>query len=163
MSLRRSAMTRRRTELRRTPFQHRVQDVAARTRKTIATRRKDTGPTAGQRRLVAERAGYCCELCGRLLHDGTQWTQFHSFHHRAARQMGGTRRPEINSPCNLLLTCGTGTTGCHGDIESNRTSSYAAGWLVKAGTDPATVKVAVHRFLFPVLLTADGGYLEVTV
>jgi len=74
--------------------------------------------------------------------------------------MGGTRRPDVNSPCNILLTCGTGNTGCHGDIESRRTGSYDAGWLVRTGFDPASVRVAIYGYVLPVFLTADGSYLE---
>jgi hypothetical protein len=62
----------------------------------------------------------------------------------------------VNSPANILLTCGTGTTGCHGMIESNRAIAYTRGWLVKRGQDPASV--ATHLHAGQVLLTADGDY-----
>lgn len=130
---------------------------------------RNTGPTPAQRALVAERAGYCCELCGIRLHDGDAWTTDHSFHHRQARGMGGTSDTGANQPSNLLLTCGTGTTGCHGFIEAHRTSAEEEGWLVRHGRNPAEVVVTVYagilassaQFTRRVLLADDGDYREV--
>lgn len=51
--------------------------------------------------------------------------------------MGGSREGWINEPANLLAICGTGTTGCHGLIESYRARSYEHGWLLRHGMDPA--------------------------
>lgn len=50
--------------------------------------------------------------------------------------MGGTRRPDANSPQNLLALCGSGTTGCHGWVESHRKDSYEAGYLLYDLDDP---------------------------
>lgn len=161
MSLRRAALTRR-TELRRTPMPRRRSELRARAVKAIS-RPKATGPTPATRNLVRERAGGCCELCGRLLHheDGG-WIADHSFHHRQPRGAGGSSRPEVNCPSNLLLVCGTGITGCHGDIEKNRDIAHVCGWLVKRPTDPATVPVALFRPPPGVMvhLTDDGRYEE---
>lgn len=168
MTLRRTAL-KRKTELRRTPLRSRTRELKASRVRKIA-RRRDTGPTPAQRALVAERAGHSCELCPKSLHDGDAWTGEHSFHHRQARGMGSTRRPETNAAYNLLLVCGTGTTGCHGFIESHRKAAEAEGWLVRHGLDPAHVPVTVHtgrigRLLemdatIRVFLTPDGDYLE---
>lgn len=162
MSLRRSALSRR-TELhRRTPMPRGKRELKARAARTIARQRQNTGPTQRVRGLVAERASWCCELCGDELHDGWQWTAVHSFHHRQPRGAGGTTRVDINSPANLMLVCGTGTTGCHGIIESNRTTAYEMGWLVRRPTDPAEVPVAVVQFPAErVVLTATGAYEQV--
>ena len=130
---------------------------------------RNTGPTPAQRAMVAERAAYRCELCGILLHDGTTWSTEHSFHHRLPRGMGGTSSKDANNPPRLLLVCGTGTTGCHGFIESHRTSAEQEGWLVRHGLDPADVPVTVyagpyasaHTFTRRVLLTPAGDYQEV--
>lgn len=162
MSLRRTALTRR-TELRRTPMPRNNRAAKARAVRTVA-RQRDTGPSAVVRRLVAERAGWCCETCGQLLWTpDLGWFTPHSFHHRRARGMGGSTAADTNSPANLLLLCGTGTTGCHGWIESNRTKALDRGWLVLQGQDPASVCV-----VFPsmqgrqvVLLDHDGHYVEV--
>jgi hypothetical protein len=53
--------------------------------------------------------------------------------------MGGSSRPEINDVVNLALLCGTGTTGCHGYVESHRKIAYQMGWLVYSWDDPRTV------------------------
>lgn len=182
--LRRTALARRTAlrpggSLRRTPSTAR----AAQVKKTVtrqqqatvdaaARRRVDTGPTAVQRRAVAERAGYRCELCPQLLGypAGARivWTAAHSFHHRRPRAMGGTSRVEANEPPNLLLLCGSGVTGCHGRAETNRQLALALGWLVPQALDPAQVPVSVARrdghgwSTVPVLLTPDGRYEELT-
>lgn len=125
-------------------------------------RPKDTGPSPATRRLVLDRAQGCCELCGRLLHDGTTWIGAHSVHHRQPRGMGGTTRPDANAVWVLLLLCGSATTpdGCHTYVETNRTEALANGWLVPQAGEPATVlvHVQVSGHLTPVLLTADGTY-----
>lgn len=55
--------------------------------------------------------------------------------------MGGTKDPAANYTSNLLLLCGTGSTGCHGHIESHRTEAYDHGWLVRHGHRPSQVPV----------------------
>lgn len=162
MTLRRTPMTRKTPMARGSkPMPRRKRERAARVKATIR-RQRDTGPTPAQRSVVAERAGYRCELCGRSLHADGTWITSHSFHHRQARGAGGTRRPEANAAYNLLLTCGTGNTGCHGDIESNRRRAEFAGWLVRHGIDPADVpvEVAAGPWRVLVLLTASGDYAE---
>lgn len=131
---------------------------------------RDTGPTPAQRALVAERSGYCCEVCGLLLHDGQSWLADHSFHHRQARGMGSSKRPETNAAYNLLLLCGSGDSRCHGYIEAHRRAAEAEGWLVRHGQDPAAVPVTVHAGpigallgleTVRVILTEDGDYQDV--
>lgn len=124
-------------------------------------RRRDTGPSSGQRALVTDRAGWCCEICGRRLgHHDTGWTHAHSHHHRQPRALGGSSRPEANAAYNLLLLCGTGTTGCHGQVEADREHAEELGWLVRHGLDPAEVPVYVTGY-GAVLLTPDGRYAPV--
>lgn len=170
MSLHRSGIARKSQLVRAKPLPRAKRERAARVKAT-AVRRRDTGPTPAQRALVAERAGYCCELCPTVLHDGDGWIADHSFHHRQARGMGSSRRPETNAAYNLLLLCGSATTpgGCHEFVEKHRTAAEAEGWLVRHGQDPAEVPVtlyagarlgvdaATHR----VLLTAGGECQEV--
>lgn len=159
MTLRRTALTRQ-TQLRRTPMPRRKR--ALNTRKVAtSSRRRGTGPSTRTKQLVADRAGYCCEICGLSLHDGTYWAEPHSFHHRRPRGMGGTRDQASNTPANLLLLCGTGTTGCHGRIERDRSTAYVFGWLVTQGTDPVLTPVWVwRRGERPVRLTVTGEYEE---
>lgn len=173
MSLRRTALSRkaelkRGAALRRTPLA-RKRALRARSVKAAKAAR-DTGPSVETRRLVLDRAAGCCELCQRLLHDGQAWLGPHAIHHRRARGMGSTVRPETNYPSNLLLLCGTGNdSGCHGMVESNRAQSYALGWLVRQTDDPATVPVLFPEAVIAglrlparvVLLTEDGQYEEV--
>jgi len=175
VSLRRTALARKTqlqrgaSQLRRTPLA-RSREQRARPA-TSTSRSRDTGPTPATRALVLDRAAGCCELCGRILHDGYAWLEEHSFHHRQPRGMGGTSNDAANSPSNLLLLCGSATTkdGCHAFVESHRRSAEGEGWLVRRPTDPATVPVTVFAggdadlattFTRRVLLTDEGTYLE---
>ena len=109
-----------------------------------------TGPSPQVRHMALLRALYRCERC--LLPLSSQW----SLHHRRPRRMGGTRRPDANAPQNLLVLCGSGTTGCHGWLESNRTEAYQTGYLLYDLDDPL-----IHAYLDGDgdwwLLTEDGG------
>ncbi len=117
--------------------------------------RRNTGPSSEVVSLVLDRAHYSCEVCSMGLGEqrGVDW----SAHHRRPRQMGGTNWPGINLPSNILIVCGSGTTGCHGVVESHRTRSVAGGWLVLSCTDPAEVTVLIcrDRWLY---LGNDGAY-----
>jgi hypothetical protein len=84
------------------------------------------------RESVAERSALTCELCYRPLYG-----QQVSLHHRRPRRMGGTRRIDTNRPSNLLLLCGSGTTGCHGWVESYRTEAHEWGVLLHDREAPA--------------------------
>lgn len=103
--------------------------------------RRNTGPTAETRQLVLERDGYSCVRCGIPIsgEPGIGW----SIQHRIPRGMGGSKDPRLNLPSNLILLDGSGTTGCHGDVESNRTAARAFGYLVSRPLDPAEVPVTV--------------------
>lgn len=101
-----------------------------------------TGVTARVRETVLGRDGHRCVSCGKSI-IGIPY----SVHHRMPRGMGGTRNPEVNLPANLLLLCGSGTTGCHGWLESHREKAKEWGYLIRRGTaSPA----------FEPVLTADG-------
>lgn len=82
------------------------------------------------RAAVLERDDHCCLRCGRNVEQVA-----HSVHHRYARKMGGTTDPRINDVRNLVLLCGTGTTGCHGWVESHRRQAGADGWILLHITD----------------------------
>lgn len=64
-------------------------------------------------------------------------------HHRLPRGMGGSNskagRARTERASNLVVLCGSGTTGCHGWVEANRHAAYLSGWLVHREDDPATV------------------------
>lgn len=114
------------------PLRRSVRPVAG-TKARSDTRQRDTGPDAATRALVARRCGECCEVCGVSLRDMVA-----SLHHRLPRRMGGTVNPAVNSAANLLYVCGSGTTGCHGLIESQRATSYLMGLLLRDGQDPCS-------------------------
>lgn len=84
------------------------------------------------RKAVITRSVNRCEVCGA---PGT------NTHHRRPRGLGGSKDPATNLPGNLLRVCGSGTTGCHHEIESHRAQSYALGLLVHQGHDPSRVPV----------------------
>lgn len=89
---------------------------------------KSTGPTTKTRQSVIDRSGGWCEACNRAAPM--------SIHHRMPRKMGGTSIEWINKSENLLALCGSGVTGCHGRIESNRAVSYDRGLLLRVGMNP---------------------------
>lgn len=71
------------------------------------------------RELVHERSdGWCEARLPGCLGRAT------NCHHVLPRSAGGTDTPD-----NLLDLCGSGTTGCHGWIEHNRTDAMALGYL----------------------------------
>jgi len=82
--------------------------------------------TEETRFVVFSRAGYRCERCFTKL-AGVFGA---SVHHRRPRMMGGSRKPELHYPANLIVLCGSGNTGCHGWVESNRDRSREHGYLI---------------------------------
>ena len=112
-------------------------------------------PTPDTVQTVITRDCGRCVRCGTTVHGvrGKAW----SIHHRRPRGMGGSKAPETNSPANLIILCGTGTTGCHGWVESHRNDAYDQGFLVPHSHDPATVPV--HHVLYGwVRLTSQGTF-----
>lgn len=98
------------------------------------------------RRLVRQRSGGICEVCG--VQRAT------NFQHRKNRSQGGRWLA-----ANGLDVCGSGTTGCHGFIHANPAKSYEAGWSVKSTGNEVTVPVKTwHGF---VTLDNEGNYLAV--
>jgi 5-methylcytosine-specific restriction endonuclease McrA len=82
------------------------------------------------RTALQERANDCCEICGELANNA---------HHRKNRSQGGE---DLLS--NLLLLCGSGTTGCHGWVTAHPAASYVHGWSVRSYDDPRSVPVSGH-------------------
>ncbi|MBB4931816.1 hypothetical protein F4561_002636 [Lipingzhangella halophila] len=113
-----------------------------------------TGPTPTVRALVSDRDGGQCARCGLLI------TREWSLHHRVPRGSGGSKRPEINSPANLLLLCGSATSpeGCHLAVESHRRDAQRTGYLITklANLDPADVPLLYHGAAW-VRLDHHGG------
>ncbi|TQN30589.1 5-methylcytosine-specific restriction protein A [Haloactinospora alba] len=101
-----------------------------------------SGPTKATRALVWERDAGRCARCG--LPITREW----SLHHRVPRGAGGSRRPELNSPANLVLLCGSATSpkGCHLAVESDRRDAQRTGYLISklVNLDPAEVPLLYH-------------------
>ena len=91
--------------------------------------RRNTNPKQKAKAIVLERSDGACERCG--------CGRATEIHHRLPRRMGGTRRPEVNEPSNLLHLCAE----CHRWIETNRREAEADGLLLKDRQDPTDVKV----------------------
>lgn len=72
--------------------------------------------------------------------------------------MGGDKRPETQLPSNLLLLCGSGTTGCHGQVHGNPGWAFDMGLLVRQNAIPAEVPVRLRAGL--VLLDDEGNYIH---
>ena len=92
-----------------------------------------TGVQPRTRQIVLERDQHTCQRCGRYVGPFGDF----SVHHRAPRGMGGSKDPAINLPANLIVLCGSGTTGCHGHVESNRREAEEQGFIVRRGLVPA--------------------------
>ncbi|QKW15327.1 HNH endonuclease [Verrucosispora sp. NA02020] len=118
-------------------------------------RLRDTGPDKGTVATVVARDFGRCARCGGPV-SGQRGVDY-SVHHRRARAMGGTVRPDTNEPQNLLLLCGSATSpdGCHHRVESSRAEAYELGFLVRQAQDPAEVPV-LHAVHGRVLLADDG-------
>jgi hypothetical protein len=99
------------------------------------------GVSRETRARVRGRDADCCQWCGRLVFD----YQDYSLQHRRARGTGGSRRPETNADGNLVLLCGSATTGCHAYVESHREEARARGFtLFQSCPVPADVPIQVE-------------------
>lgn len=77
-----------------------------------------------------------------------------SIHHRKPRGMGGSNSLDINIFPNLIVLCGTGTTGCHGWVESHREQAYEEGLLIHSGIG--------NPILTPALSGYRGSWIDLT-
>lgn len=118
------------------------------------------------RALILDRDHGTCFRCGRTV---VWWPTGdarrpetvcpYSIHHRRPRGMGGSTDPITDHPANGLTLCGTGTTGCHGWVESHRRQALADGYLLEHPQDPRTAPVrlpagdlvllAADRYVYP--------------
>lgn len=81
---------------------------------------------------VDERDQYRCVRCGRYIDGGSR-------HHRQLRRGGD------HSTANLILLCGSGTTGCHGWVHAHPLKSYEVGLMVHSWHDARDVPVLTVR------------------
>lgn len=81
------------------------------------------------RDAVLIRDEWCCQRCGLGIR-----RRDYSLQHRDPRGLGGSRKK--HTLANLVVLCGTATTGCHGDVESFRNDAKRDGWLLPDGVVP---------------------------
>ena len=119
--------------------------------------------TRAMRHLVITRDLGRCVRCGLYVCDPETFTPRHQFslQHRRARGAGGSKDPVTNSPVNLIVLCGTGTTECHGWVESHRVKAQRLGFAVAQWQDPELVPVQ-HWLHGPAFVTA-GGWVPIGV
>jgi 5-methylcytosine-specific restriction protein A len=104
--------------------------------------------------LIQQRAGECCERCGRPAPVGSGA----QCHHRLPRGMGGSADPVKGRASNGLWLC----LDCHDQVERNDPETYAAGWKVRHGQLPADVPVLlVTRYGAGLWLLDDSGNYSV--
>lgn len=91
------------------------------------------------RRMVIERAEYQCDRCGHNLIGRP-----YSCQHRRARGAGG--RKGAHTPGNLIVLCGSATTGCHDWAEhQNRAEAYRYRFAIRGEMeDPEETPVFRH-------------------
>lgn len=96
---------------------------------------------------VDQRDNYQCVICGKSL-----YTTYGSRHHR--RMRSHSNKKHVHDVANLILVCGSGTTGCHGRIHANPAQSYANGWLVHSWQNPEETPITTRE---GVLLLDNNG------
>lgn len=102
---------------------------------------------ARARRLVRDRSGGVCEVCG--------VGRATNYQHRKAR--AHCTSEELWAVSNGLDVCGQGNaTGCHGLIHQNPEGAKRNGWTVPFWADPR--RAVVYRRSERVLLDDDGGF-----
>lgn len=110
-------------------------------RSPLKQRHRDTGPDFATRLKVYERDSWCCVRCGQPAR-GERGVDY-SLQHRTKRSAGVDNRP-----CNLILLCGSGTTMCHGWVESHPTEAeHEGGWSVSRYADPASTPVLIRSLV----------------
>lgn len=105
---------------------------------------RERAPTAAVCAAVDARDEERCFRCLVPVRGGSR-------HHRQLRRFGD------HSPANLLLLCGSGTTGCHGWVHAHPAEAYRHGWLVHGWDTPAAVPVLGDRGRRWWVLTTEGG------
>lgn len=118
------------------------------------------------RHMFFEREQQSCFYCGRPLAWSLRGSMLEggwSAHHRIDRGMGGTSA--VMTMSHGLILCGTGTTGCHGDVTKAKAKAIELGLSIpRNATGPAFAPEAVRvrdksgRWW---LLTLSGRAVEV--
>lgn len=101
-----------------------------------------TQPPRSVTDLVDKRDDQRCVRCGRHIDGGSR-------HHRKLRSQGGPHAVE-----NLILLCGSGTTGCHGWTHHNVAQARMHGLIVPSWQEPDETPVLTWKGWL--LLLNDG-------
>ncbi len=99
---------------------------------------------AATRAVIRDRDQDSCVRCG--IHANAIGA---SIHHRKRRRDGG------HAWSNLVVLCGSGTTGCHGWATENPAAARADGVVVPSWDEPATTPILYRGQL--VILGDDGS------
>lgn len=117
--------------------------------------RPPRGFTEATRRLIYARDRKSCVRCGVYI-PSSPWHG--SVQHRRSRGLGGTSLPWVSLPGNGTTACGSGTTGCHGWMESEPDDAGRFGWRIdKNGLLLATAVPVLYAALGEVRLLDDFG------
>jgi hypothetical protein len=65
----------------------------------------------------------------------------------------------VNLPANLVLLCGSGTTGCHGWVEAHRAAATRAGFLVPRNGRFVAADIPMEHAIHGWVLLRDDGYV----
>jgi len=90
-----------------------------------------TNPSRATCDLIDRRDQFSCVRCGASINGGSR-------HHRKLRRHGD------HTAANLILLCGSGTTGCHGWVHANVLLSYKQGWLIHSWHSSTEVPILVR-------------------
>lgn len=111
------------------------------------------GPVRGEaavRAAVAQRSGGVCEIAIAGICRGRN----ENISHRKARSQGG-----LWSTANCMAACGSGTTGCHGWVESHPTEARQLGLRLTSRQSPLAVPALMRTAQWPLAryyLNDDG-------
>ena len=93
------------------------------------------GEFEDSKRVALVRQGWHCLRCGTNIHDPSRWPG-RSGHHRQLRRAAD---PDVrHSPANIVILCGSGTTGCHGWVHQHVAEAERLGLIVPVGLDPCS-------------------------
>lgn len=158
----RTPLPRGESQLRRTGFKTRPRPAASPADVGVptpapskSTRQRRGAFTPATRQLIYARDDHRCVLCDIDPHDSPLGR---SAHHRRPRSNDGYRIPWVRRAANGLYLCGTGTTGCHGWVESNRPKAARHGWWISPQSGAAAAEIPVwYPWLGLVRLLDDEG------
>jgi hypothetical protein len=105
-------------------------------------------------RITDYRAGLGDRTCRRCEKCGSAGPLSH--HHRIKRSHGGEWLPS-----NIVVLCGSGTTGCHGWVEHHPAEANALGWALQPHEDPLVVPVFHYPLKMRVQFDDEGMLIPV--